>query len=520
LEALEDRWVPATLPPVTSAADSGNGTLRAAILAANRTTGGVTITFKIGAVGSSQTINLTSPLPAITASVFINGTSQGGPGYSGPPLIELNGTRAGSSTSGLDLVGSGIKIQGLFIDKFVQDGILLPEKARNDTIGGTAAGAGNVISNNGNHGIELVGSTVVNNLIVGNFIGTDKSGTLPSGNKQDGILIRNGSSGNTVGGTATGAGNVISANLNDGIEIVNVGTSKNLIQGNLIGTNLNGAGSLGNKFDGVLIRTGATLNTVGGTASGAGNVIGNGKNGIELVGLGTMNNLIQGNFIGVQSDGVTSLANSTEGIAVRDLAAQNTIGGIASAAGNVIAFSGGNGVLVGGYFNGSKNALLIGDDVASGESAGVGNAIEGNSIFGNQRLGIFLGADNTSRPPVVLVNNSKGHPNLDNRYQNYPVLSAPRVTASTTILSGTLNSPNNARTTLRIEFFANTSADPSGHGQGQTFLGATTVTTNASGNGSFSLTLKTRLPSGTVISATATDAHGDTSEFAKDVTVP
>ncbi len=570
LEALEDRLVPAPLL-VTSAADSGSGTLRAAITTANRTSGLVTIDFAIGARGSAQTINLTSALPAISATVLIDGTSQGGSGYAGAPLIDLNGARAGGSASGLDLTGNNSTIEGLSIDHFAQDGILLRGNSTGDTIGGTTAGTGNVISSNGNDGVEIVGAGVTNNLLEGNFIGTNSSGTGAAANKFDGILIRTGASGNTIGGTASGAGNVISGNANDGVEIVDAGTTNNLIegnfigtnlsgtgavankvdgilirtgasgntiggtasgagnvisgngndgieivdagtknelvQGNFIGTNLSGTGAVANKFDGVLIRTGASGNTVGGTASGAGNVIsGNGKDGIEIVDPGTKNNLVQGNTIGAQSDDVSDLGNGANGIDVRNLAGNNTIGGTGKGAGNIIAFNGGDGVLIG--------------DTTAGISAGTGNAIEGNSIFGNDRLGIFLGFDNTNKAPVVLANDSKGHPAVNNSYQNYPVLSTPQVTSNSTILAGTLSSPNNAKTTFRIEFFANSSADPSGYGQGEIFLGAVTVTTNASGKASFSLTLPTPLAKGQVISATATDALGNTSEFSKDVTVP
>ena len=96
----------------------------------------------------------------------------------------------------------------------------------------------------------------------------------------------------------------------------------------------------------------------------------------------------------------------------------------------------------------------------------------------------------------------------------------PQVTSNSTILSGTISSPNNPKTAIRIEFFASDNADPTGYGEGRTFLGAVTVTTSASGQAPISLTLPTRLAAGQVISATATDVAGNTSEFSKDVTVP
>jgi len=128
LEALEDRLVPAPLM-VTSAADSGNGTLRAAITTANRTSGLVIINFAIGTRGSAQTIKLTSALPTITATVLIDGTTQGGSSYTGTPLIDLNGAKAGGSASGLELTSNNSTIEGLSIDHFAQNGILLRDNA-------------------------------------------------------------------------------------------------------------------------------------------------------------------------------------------------------------------------------------------------------------------------------------------------------------------------------------------------------------------------------------------------------
>src|SRR5262249_1136974 len=143
-------------------------------------------------------------------------------------------------------------------------------------------------------------------------------------------------------------------------------------------------------------------------------------------------------------------------------------------------------------------------------------------IFSNGRLGIFLGFDNTAAPPVPLVNDSKEHPGVNNSYQNYPVLNAPQTGGGVTVLSGVLSSPNNPGDTFRIEFFSNTTKDPvgpspNGQGQGETFLGATAMTTGPNGFGIFSLTLPTALGSGLFISATATDSSGNTSEFSVNV---
>ncbi len=380
LEALEDRFVPAPLM-VTSAADSGTGTLRAALTTANQTTGLVTINFAIGVSGTSQTINLISALPAISATVLLDGTSQGGSSYSGPQLIELNGAAVVGSASGLVLTGSNSTIKGLIIDHFTQDGILLNGTATGNTIGGISAGSGNVLSGNGNDGIEIAGSGVMNNLVAGNFIGTTATGTSAIANTFDGIHIRSGASANTIGGTTAGASNVVSGNGNDGVEIVNSGTMKNLVLGNFIGTNSSGTKAIANTFDGIHISTGASANSIGGTAIGTGNVIsGNSNDGIEIINAGTANNLVQGNFIGTNSSGTAILANTGDGVLLSNGAAGNTIGGTSAGTGNVLSGNGNNGIEI--VNAGTMNNLVAGNFIGSNSS--------GTKAFANTFDGILL----------------------------------------------------------------------------------------------------------------------------------
>ena len=135
-----------------------------------------------------------------------------------------------------------------------------------NTIGGTASGAGNVISANGYYGVWIYGDGATENLVQGNRIGTDFSGTAPLGNASSGVLIDSGASSNTVGGTTVGAGNLISANGYYGVWITGDGATENLVQGNRIGTDFSGTAPLGNASSGVLIDSGASSNTVGGTA--------------------------------------------------------------------------------------------------------------------------------------------------------------------------------------------------------------------------------------------------------------
>ena len=176
------------------------------------------------------------------------------------------------------------------------------------------------------------------------------------------------------------------------------------------------------------------------------------------------------------------------------LAADNTIGGTAAGAGNVIAFNSGAGV----------------DILDPFSTNNVGNAILSNSILANQKLGIDLGGDGvTPNHPGGLIPGPNG-------FENFPVLSSAITSSSGTTIQGTLNAA--ASEPFTIQFFSNTAPDPSGYGPGQTYLGSITVTTDASGNASFTANLPVAAV-GLSISATATDPAGNTSEFSQDVTV-
>ncbi|MCF7814434.1 MAG: right-handed parallel beta-helix repeat-containing protein, partial [Candidatus Cloacimonetes bacterium] len=180
------------------------------------------------------------------------------------------------------------------------DGIIVTEP--NNTIGGTETGAGNLISGNTGDGVYLLGAD--NNTILGNFIGTDKNGTSALANGNAGVYIAGGANSNVIGGTSTAARNIISANNHSGVMIT--GSTQNEVEGNYIGTDLNGTADLGNTFYGVVLFGGAQSNTIGGTVSGSGNVIsGNNSCGVAIRQTNTNNNLIQGNYIGTTADGIS-----------------------------------------------------------------------------------------------------------------------------------------------------------------------------------------------------------------------
>ena len=175
------------------------------------------------------------------------------------------------------------------------DGIHIIASAAN-TIGGTIAGARNVISGN-NNGLVLDGSGATGNIVEGNFIGTAQDGLTPLGNAVNGIII-NGAPLNTIGGVASGAGNVISGN-NYGILITGATALNNQIQGNFIGTDLTAKAVINNQIDGINITGNASDNLIGGLASGAGNTIidnaGNGVNIVSGTGNGILSNSIDSN---------------------------------------------------------------------------------------------------------------------------------------------------------------------------------------------------------------------------------
>ena len=283
---------------VTSTADtSAAGTLRWAITQANGTAGADTIVFAIGS--GAQTIALSSALPTIAERVTIDGWTQ--TGFAGTPLIRIDGNGV-AGASGLVLNGTSdfSIIRGLVITRFAVDGIQILSGGNSITIagnwigttgtgstgvgnsddginlagssaiiGGTGVNDRNVITNNADEGITIVGSGVTGHLIQGNYIGVDPDGSTGNGNTDVGITIITGS-GNTIGGTTAAARNVISKNF-EGIEI---NTSNNIVQGNYIGTDVTGTLNRGNRVgDGVQVQGSSTNNAIGGSTTGAGNLI-------------------------------------------------------------------------------------------------------------------------------------------------------------------------------------------------------------------------------------------------------
>ncbi len=448
--------------------------LREAITAVNNTVNGATpdeIHFNIAGV-APHTINVLSAPPIITGSVILDATTE--PDFAGTPIIELNGTSAGVS-AGLVLSADNCTIRGLVINRFGSAGIVI----------------------NGD-----------NNTIAGNFIGTDVTGTLDMGNANTGISISASASGNLIGGTVATDRNVISANNSDGIYL-GTNASNNVITGNFIGTTVAGTESLGNKSENITI-DGALGTRIGGLAAGAGNVIcAASQEGIWIIN-GTTGTIIRGNYIGTDITGTIDLGNGDSGIGIGNMgvaSSNNITGGTVAGARNIIAFNRRSGIVV--------------DKSTSGSS--VDNAVLGNAIYGNAGLGIDLD-DIYASPasPGVTANDPGDNDTGGNNRQNFPVLVSATATGSQVTITGSLNST--AGSTFRIEFFSSTAGDVTGYGEGQLYLGYTSVTTDGSGNAAINTTLSgVSAGVGDVITATATvdlgsGSYGNSSEFSANIT--
>ncbi len=656
---------------VTNTNDKGVGSLRAAILNANSSSGAVTISFDIPGSGI-PTIRPQRGLPAISHAVTIDGTTQPA------GLVEIDGTDAGGDNNGLDIRGGNSVVRGMVINSFRPNkdpmtatavlpegyaGISLTSKGGNviegnyigpdetgrqtanleligimifgssdNLIGGTVPAARNIVSGNEGANItittlrrhaesccipvhEFVNLETTRNKVQGNFIGTDVTGTrivaagdfgFPLFPNYNGIGLRDGSFGNVVGGTEPGAGNLISGCFSN-LEIFD--STGNLVQGNFIGTDFTGTTVIdrlvGNSphssvslsgitststiatllsedpiaaisflidstRSGVIIADpeGPTFdNTIGGTTVNARNLIADAGTGIEIVNTQSTGNQIQGNFIGTDVYGNLPLGNGL-GISVAnapdtiiggsEVGARNVISGngtgIYIGFGQVITFSpsgemitqtfiGQRGATVQGNYIGTDqsgvselgnnrgiyvetnslinniegnliafngNGIKIPNSTENGTVAGFSIAILSNTITANLGLGIDLADDN-----AVTANDPLDADPGANRLQNFPVLNSAISSNGSLTVSGTLNSE--AMRNYRLEFFVGSACSSQNQLLGSVkVLGSNSVTTDGSGNASysFSFTLPAGFATG-LVNATATDQDGNTSEFSQ-----
>ena len=538
----------------------------------------------------------------------ISGNSGSGIYFQGSPVSNnsVQGNLIGLNAGGAAILANGD--QGIWI-----------QNSYSNTIGGTTSGSGNVISGNTNNGVYILGSSATGNVVESNIIGANAAGTVALANGANGVLLSN-APGNTVGGTVSGAANLLSGNHTNGVLISGSQAAGNVILGNLIGVNAAGNGALGNRFNGIHILAGANSNTVGGASFEARNTISsNGTGGVTIEGIGTSNNLVVGNFIGTNAGGTAALGNALEGIGFINGATNNTAGGAAASARNLIDASGQGGVdifgvgtsgnvVAGNYigldisgtqaignhgagvviFGSAQNNTIGGTttsarNVISGSTAfsifpgfGVyltnnglgsaptgpvtGNLVEGNYIGTNytgamavpNAIGVeiqtasnnTIGGTTTGAGNLIAYNSGAGvavlgpsstgdairansiHDNGGlgiqlgnaNNNQAFPTLTTATRSAAGAVISGTLSSSPN--TTFAIDFFANSAADPSGFGEGQIYLGSASVTTDLSGAATFTTSFALAPAGQQFISATATDPIGDTSQFSQDIVLP
>lgn len=267
------------------------------------------------------------------------------------------------------------------------DGINIGNGAQNNVIGGATLGERNIISGNGDDGFTIQDEGTDGNRIIGNFIGTDITGKIALGNTTNGVLIIGGPDKTEVGGQVQGEGNVISGNLWHGILIRDPESAENVVQGNLIGTDVSGNHPLGNGTNGISILQSGN-NLIGGAIAAARNVIsanGTPENdfynaGIWLDGVETTNNKILGNFIGTDSIGKNALGNIEDGILIGFSATNNFIGGATTTTRNLISGNGDNGIII-------QNSETIRNQIIGNY---IGTDITGEKALGNANVGILL----------------------------------------------------------------------------------------------------------------------------------
>ena len=407
-----------------------------------------------------------------------------------PSAPVIQGNRIGTNADGTKAIPNqfdGINLQGV----------------ANPVVGGSKPGLGNVISGNGAVGLQL-GSGTRGAVVAGNLIGTTADGTAALGNGTypgAGVGIGD-SSNNTIGGTIKhGSGNVISGN-EVGVEInrssLDSAADGNLVSGNLIGTSADGAAPVPNNT-GVEI-LGGSNNLVGSSTHphskvGAGNVISGNVEGVVVQSVFTdaadyrpgTGNVVSGNTIGRAADGTTPMRNGHGVVLLGSV--DTTVGSETDP--NLIADNG--------------LGVEIDGDSSTGNTVSA-NSIFDNAVFGTSGLGIDLNGDG------VTPNDPNDIDSGPNELQNFPVITSLTHVGGKLRVAGTLNSRPNG--SYRVELFGNTSCDPSGNGEGQTFLGSVTVLTDQFGGASFvdyvPLPGSATIP---VVTATATDQVDDTSEF-------
>ena len=401
--------------------------------------------------------------PLLAATFTVTNTDDSGPGSLRQAIFDANGA-PGLDTIAFNIAGAGVHT--------ISPATVLPGITDPVTIDGySQPGASPNTDPNGFDGTLLI----------------ELSGA--GGGPMNGLLISAGASTvrglviNRFAGLSTDSGNAIFLN----------GAGGNHIEGNFIGTDAGGTTAQGNEDNAIIL--GSDGNFIGGTTPGARNVISaSGRVAFFIV---TSGNVIQGNFIGTQKDGLSPLGNQSGlGFVGGGFADNNTIGGTAAGEANVIAFNDFYGIVA--------------------EFAGyTGNAMRGNSIHDNGLLGIDLGAGGPHANDALDVDDGPNH------LQNFPIIRevehlGPQGNGSTRIAGKFHSTPS---TTFDLDFYSNPACSnfPREFIEGDTYLGSSQVTTDGNGDATFDETLAVTTEAGARISVTATDPNGKSSEFSQRI---
>lgn len=316
---------------------------------------------------------------------------------------KITGDYIGTDTSGIADLGN--EMNGVWISG-----------SRSNIVGGPTAEERNIISGNDMSGVRLCGPGTNNNQVLGNYIGTNVKGDADLGNSWDGVTIANGPLENIIGGFSADERNIISGNSHNGVTIEN-GSLFNSVIGNYIGTDASGTAAIGNLMNGVAIQYGSQSNFIGPAIFGAlgtkesnnaifvipitRNIIsGNKQNGVFVAGQGTNSNIIANNYIGTDANGAADLGNLGDGVSIFDGARSNIIGAVPPTGKDII--SGNNSVSQLDNITGNKIAFNHRGVGVTGADSDY-NIITLNSIHDNYLLGIDLeqGGNNEIPAPAI-----------------------------------------------------------------------------------------------------------------------
>jgi titin len=334
----------------------------------------------------------------------------------------INGVTINASSTGNTVSGNyiGTDDDGLQAIPNTSFGVYVEDSPSN-TIGGSTAGTGNVISGNTSSGVVVDNETSDGNTLAGNYVGLTGPGTAALANGSNGIQIQDGADNTVIGGSTAETRNVISGNAAQGVQVLGAATTGTSITGNYIGTNAAGTAAVGNGDDGIATTSSAPAITVGGTTSGAGNVIsGNTDDGVFISTTAT-SSVFLGNYVGTNAAGTAAVANGGDGIHAQ---AQVTVGGTASGSRNIISGNTANGL----YLDSTADSSVVQGNYVGTNAAGTAAIPNVDGVrVGAGNNSVQIGGDTANARNVASGNSSRGlwiESDLNTIQGNYVGLSA------------------------------------------------------------------------------------------------